>query len=295
MPAQGASADLRAVRDAIVRTRSRASGVPDPEVDAELLLGHVLGLSRGGVQARDRGRRRCSTRPSSPPSTRSSPAAPRASRCSTSPGAPRSARSSCASGPACSCRAPRPSMVAQLAIDALRADGRARADRGRPRHAAAARSRSRWRPRCRTRGCSRSRTRPRRSLDARELRRGRRREPRARLRRPRRRPCPSSTAGSPSSISNPPYVPAGEIPRRPRGAPARSRWRRSTAAPTDSTSCACSRGGRPSCCIRAACSSSSTARRSRPPIAAILAADGWRAVAHHRDLTARDRATTALR
>lgn len=29
-----------------------AAGVPDPEVDAELLLAHVLGTSRGGVQAR---------------------------------------------------------------------------------------------------------------------------------------------------------------------------------------------------------------------------------------------------
>jgi release factor glutamine methyltransferase len=31
------------------------------------------------------------------------------------------------------------------------------------------------------------------------------------------------------------------------------------------------------------------------PIAAILAADGWRAVSHHRDFTMRDRATTAVR
>jgi release factor glutamine methyltransferase len=31
------------------------------------------------------------------------------------------------------------------------------------------------------------------------------------------------------------------------------------------------------------------------PIAAILAADGWRAVSHHRDYTMRDRATTAVR
>lgn len=31
------------------------------------------------------------------------------------------------------------------------------------------------------------------------------------------------------------------------------------------------------------------------PIAALLAADGWTAIAHHRDLTGRDRATTALR
>lgn len=32
--------------------RLAAAGVPDAEVDAELLIGHVLGLSRGGVQAR---------------------------------------------------------------------------------------------------------------------------------------------------------------------------------------------------------------------------------------------------
>jgi release factor glutamine methyltransferase len=31
------------------------------------------------------------------------------------------------------------------------------------------------------------------------------------------------------------------------------------------------------------------------PIASILAGDGWRAIAHHRDLTSRDRATTAVR
>ncbi len=33
-------------------TRLANAGVPDAEVDAELLIGHVLGLSRGGVQAR---------------------------------------------------------------------------------------------------------------------------------------------------------------------------------------------------------------------------------------------------
>jgi release factor glutamine methyltransferase len=31
------------------------------------------------------------------------------------------------------------------------------------------------------------------------------------------------------------------------------------------------------------------------PITALLAEDGWRAISHHRDLTGRDRATTALR
>lgn len=50
MPSAGAR-DLRVVRDRTV-ARLAAAGVPDPEVDAELLIGHVLGLSRGGVQAR---------------------------------------------------------------------------------------------------------------------------------------------------------------------------------------------------------------------------------------------------
>ena len=35
--------------------------------------------------------------------------------------------------------------------------------------------------------------------------------------------------------------------------------------------------------------------RQSAEIAALLAADGWRAIAHHRDLTRRDRATTAVR
>lgn len=50
-PEDQAARPLREVRDELVRTLAEA-GVPDPEVDAELLIGHVLGLSRGGVQAR---------------------------------------------------------------------------------------------------------------------------------------------------------------------------------------------------------------------------------------------------
>ncbi|MBT2498305.1 peptide chain release factor N(5)-glutamine methyltransferase [Agromyces sp. ISL-38] len=50
MPGPGAHS-LRAIRDGVV-ARLAAAGVPDPEVDAELLIGHVLGLSRGGVQAK---------------------------------------------------------------------------------------------------------------------------------------------------------------------------------------------------------------------------------------------------
>lgn len=41
---------LRSLLDDTV-TALAGAGVPDPRVDAELLLGHVLGLSRGGVQA----------------------------------------------------------------------------------------------------------------------------------------------------------------------------------------------------------------------------------------------------
>jgi release factor glutamine methyltransferase len=41
---------VRAVRDEVVALLSRA-GVPDPEVDADLLVGHVLGEGRGRVQA----------------------------------------------------------------------------------------------------------------------------------------------------------------------------------------------------------------------------------------------------
>src|SRR3954453_16152444 len=44
------SASLRALRDDAAAALARA-GVPDPEVDAELLLGHVLGESRGRIQA----------------------------------------------------------------------------------------------------------------------------------------------------------------------------------------------------------------------------------------------------
>ena len=45
---------LDAVREWAVGTLA-AAGVPNPEVDAELLVGHVLGISRGQVQARSIG------------------------------------------------------------------------------------------------------------------------------------------------------------------------------------------------------------------------------------------------
>lgn len=42
---------IRALRESAIAELGD-SGVPDPEVDAELLIGHVLGLSRGEVQAK---------------------------------------------------------------------------------------------------------------------------------------------------------------------------------------------------------------------------------------------------
>ncbi len=51
IPDEPAERPLREVRDETVRTLL-AAGIGDAEVDADLLLGHVLGLSRGGVHAR---------------------------------------------------------------------------------------------------------------------------------------------------------------------------------------------------------------------------------------------------
>lgn len=50
-PFDAPARSLRQLREETV-ARLTAAGVPDPEVDAELLLGHVLGLSRGAVQAK---------------------------------------------------------------------------------------------------------------------------------------------------------------------------------------------------------------------------------------------------
>ena len=45
-----ATLSVRSLREETV-ARLAAAGVPDPEVDAELLIGHVLGVARGRVQA----------------------------------------------------------------------------------------------------------------------------------------------------------------------------------------------------------------------------------------------------
>ncbi|NYD65738.1 peptide chain release factor N(5)-glutamine methyltransferase [Agromyces atrinae] len=50
-PRDASDTDLRGARATVIR-RLTDAGVPDAEVDADLLLGHVLGLSRGGLHAR---------------------------------------------------------------------------------------------------------------------------------------------------------------------------------------------------------------------------------------------------
>lgn len=95
-------------------------------------------------------------------------------------------------------------------------------------------------------------------------------------------------------ISNPPYIPLGAIPRDPE-------------VRLHDPEIALYGGDDGLDVVRTV---SSTARRllhpggtlvlehgelQAAPIAALLAADGWTAIARHRDLTGRDRATTALR
>ena len=283
-----------ALAPTIVRRASRAAGVPDPEVDAELLLGHVLGLSPraacrraivmgGEVGEADAAHAR----------RRSSRGAPRASRCSTSPGRRRSATSSCASGPASSCRGPRPRWSRSWRSTRC-APRRARADRGRPRH-----RQRRDRARAGDRGAARAGVRRSRTRSRRSPGRGatstqsRRRQPRARLRRPRRRVLPELD-GRVAVVDLEPAVRPGcarsrvdpEVRLlRPRAAlyggadgldVVRVLSRRAAALPHPGGTLVIEHGEAQSAAI-----------------AAILAADGWRAIAHHRDLTTRDRATTA--
>ena len=269
--------------------------MPTPQVDAELLVGHVLGLSRGrsagegGHGCTGRARRRMTRSIAS-----SSSAGPPASRCSTSPGARRSAASSSRSAPGCSCRGPRrrasrssrsthsaPSAAPEpIAVDLGTGQRRDRARDGR-RGAARAGGRRRGSPTAfmwtkrnfREIGAGNAHDRVRRPRDA----------------------LPELDGTVDVVISNPPYIPARHGAARPRGAPARPRGRalRRRGRP----GCRCARSRRPACacCAPAAPSSSSTAscRPRRSP--QLLTADGWRAIAGHRDAIGRDRATTALR
>ncbi|TYL52418.1 peptide chain release factor N(5)-glutamine methyltransferase [Agromyces mariniharenae] len=288
---QAGGRDLRAVRDETVG-RLAAAGVPDPEVDAELLLGHVLGLSRGGVQARlvvggalgeadaatleSLVRRREHREPLQHLTGR---AAFRSLELAVGPGVfvPR----------------PETEQVAQLAIDALRATAEPEPiaiDLGSGSGAIALAMATEV-PHARVWAVENSPAAfpwTRRNVEE---------------------------VGAPNLelvfgdlatalteldgraavvISNPPYVPAGELPRDPE-----VRLHDPEAALY---------GGPDGLDVVRVLSTRAAellhpggllviehAETQSAPIAAILAADGWRAIAHHRDLTSRDRATTALR
>lgn len=283
--------DLRAVSDETVR-RLAAAGVPDPEVDAELLIGHVLGLSRGGVQARlvvggalgeadaatleSLVRRRERREPLQHLTGR---AAFRSLELAVGPGVfvPR----------------PETEQVVQIAIDALRATAEPEpiaVDLGSGSGAIALAMATEV-PHARVWAVENSPEAfpwTRRNVDE---------------------------VGAPNLelvfgdlatalaeldgrvavvISNPPYVPAGELPRDPE-----VRLHDPEAALY---------GGADGLDVVRVLSKRAAellhpggllviehAETQSAPIAAILAADGWRAVAHHRDLTSRDRATTAVR
>ena len=123
--APAASDPPESLADALRRASERLArvGVPDPVVDAELLVGHVLGAGRGAVQAAADPRRRDRLRGRRARSIGWSTAGPPASRSSTSSAPRRSAISSSASAPGSSCPAPRP-----------RWSRSSRSTRSRPRH-----------------------------------------------------------------------------------------------------------------------------------------------------------------
>ncbi len=283
--------ELRAVRDATV-ARLAAAGVPDPEVDADLLIGHVLGLSRGGVHARliiggtlgeaDAATlealvaRRAGREPLQHLTGR---AAFRALELSVGPGVfvPR----------------PETEQVAQLAIDALRAAAEPEpiaVDLG-SGSGAIALAMAIEVPHARVWAVENSPEAfpwTRRNVDEvgaenLELVFGDLATALAEL-----------EGRVAVVISNPPYVPAGEIPRDPE-------------VHLHDPEAALYGGVDGLDVVRVLSRRAAElvhpggllviehAETQSAPIAAILAADGWRAIAHHRDLTSRDRATTALR
>jgi release factor glutamine methyltransferase len=290
MPPQGAR-DVRTLREQTAG-RLATAGVADPGVDADLLIGHVLGLSRGGVQARailggvlddDQAAalealvvRRAAREPLQHLTGR---AAFRSLELAVGPGVfvPR----------------PETEQVVQLAIDALRATAEPEpiaVDLG-SGSGAIALSMATEVPHARVWAVENSAAAfawTRRNVDevgaanlelvfgdlATEL---------------------SELDGRVAVvISNPPYVPAAEIPVDPEvhlHDPVAALY-----------------GGEDGLDVVRVLSRRAAellhpggllvlehAEQQSAAIAAILSADGWRAIAHHRDLTLRDRATTAIR
>lgn len=283
--------DLRDLRDETVR-RLAAAGVPDPAVDAELLIGHVLGLSRGGVQAK---LVVGGTVPEADGATLESLVRRREEREPLQHLTGRAAFRSLelAVGPGVFVPRPETEQVVQLAIDALRATAEPEPiaiDLGSGSGAIALAMATEV-PHARVWAVENS-------PEAFEWTRRNVEEVAA--------PNLQLVFGDLATaladldgraavvISNPPYVPADEIPRDPevhRHDPEVALY-----------------GGPDGLDVVRVLSTRAAellhpggllviehAETQSAAIAAILAADGWRAIAHHRDLTLRDRATTAVR
>ena len=287
----GDARDLRIVRDETV-ARLSAAGVPDPEVDAELLIGHVLGLSRGGVQAQVVTGARLAEADAAALEPLVARRAGREPLQHLTGRAPfRSLE--LAVGPGVFVPRPETEQVAQLAIDVLRATAEPEPmaiDLGSGTGAIAIAMATEV-PHARVWAVENSPgafTWTRRNVDEAgaanlELVFG-----------------DLATAlheldgRAAVVISNPPYVPTGEIPRDPE-----VRLHDPDAALY---------GGADGLDVIRVLSRRAAellhpggvlvlehAETQSAPIAVLLAADGWRAIAHHRDFTMRDRATTAVR
>ena len=290
MPAPRAR-DLRTVRDETA-ARLASAGVPDPEVDAELLIGHVLGLSRGGVQARAVVG---GTLDDAQAAELEALVVRRASREPLQHVTGRAAFRSLelAVGPGVFVPRPETEQVAQLAIDALRAAAEPEpiaVDLGAGSGAIALALATEV-PHARVWAVENSTAAfPWTQRNVEEVGATNLELVFGDL----ATALPELDGRVAVVISNPPYVPAGEIPVDPEvhlhdpvaalyGGPdgldvVRVLSRRAAAL--------LHAGG---------LLVIEHAETQSAPIAAILVADGWRAIAHHRDLTSRDRATTALR
>ncbi|WP_350350011.1 peptide chain release factor N(5)-glutamine methyltransferase [Agromyces sp. G08B096] len=282
---------MRQARDAAVAALA-AAGVPDADVDADLLIGHLLGLSRGGVAARlvigDRltredaatldglVRRRAAREPLQHITGR----APFRSL-------------DLAVGPGVFVPRPETEQVAQLAIDALRAvadPAPVAVDLGSGSGAIAIALATEV-PHARVWAVEKSpdafpwtrRNVEESGADNLTLVFGDLADA-----------LPELDGRVAVVVSNPPYVPAAELPADPevhRHDPDAALYggedgldvvrvlsRRALALLRPGGTLVIEHG-----------------ERQSEAVAAVLAADGWRAIAHHRDLTTRDRATTALR
>jgi release factor glutamine methyltransferase len=290
-PVEQPGRSLREVRDEIAATLASA-GVPDPDVDAELLIGHVLGLSRGGVQARLVVGATIETEDAS---ALASLVARRARREPlqhlTGRAAFRSLELSV--GPGVFVPRPETEGVAQLAIDALRAAAEPEpigVDLGTGSGAIALALATEV-PHARVWAVEKSPEAyvwTRRNVEEVGA-------PNLELVFGDLADALPELDGRVSVVaSNPPYIPLGAIPRDPE-----VRLHDPEAALY---------GGVDGLDVVRVLSQRALAllrpggvlviehgEAQSADIAAILAADGWRAIAHHRDLTGRDRATTALR